>query len=171
MTEQVPEKRPAGEVTDRLLEEVHGDADMSRPLPTSAGALLILLRAVAGAFVALHIYSHLAHFYNDAGLDLNPVTDPDGYETAQIVFVAGNIIQLLFYVVLAAFIYFGRNWARILMMLLTVISISTSFVTWLASDLHLTSFTHLLSIALDILILLALSSRDSAAYAQRRRRT
>ncbi|WP_447587649.1 hypothetical protein [Microbacterium lacticum] len=49
----------------------------------------------------------------------------------------------------------------------TAISISTAFVSWWARDQEITLQTTLLSLAVDILVLLALSSRSAAAYARR----
>ena len=48
-----------------------------------------------------------------------------------------------------------------------MISISASFLQWWAGGHEITITTTLLSIGLDILILLALSSRSAAAYARR----
>lgn len=171
MSAQLPEKRPAGEATDRLLEEVVGDADMPRPLPTWAGTLLILLRVVAGAFLTFHLSHHLDRFLDDVGLRAGDFSSTGTDDVVEAAFVSGNAVQLVVYLVLAVFIFAGSNWARVVIMVFTVLSISVSFATWIASDMHLAHFVQLLAIALDILILLALSSRDSAAYAQRRRRT
>ena len=44
----------------------------------------------------------------------------------------------------------------------------TAFVSWWVRDQEITLQTTLLSLAVDILVLLALSSRSTAAYARRR---
>lgn len=64
-------------------------------------------------------------------------------------------------------IFRGSNAARVLVMVVTAISISTAFVSWWARDQEITLQTTLLSLAVDILVLLALSSRSAAAYARR----
>lgn len=51
---------------------------------------------------------------------------------------------------------------------LAAISIVTAFVSWWVRDQEITLQTTLLSLAVDILVLLALSSRSAAAYARRR---
>jgi hypothetical protein len=51
-----------------------------------------------------------------------------------------------------------------------VLSISTAFTGWWAQGQDIRVGTTLVTLALDILILLALSSRSAAAYAHRRRR-
>ncbi|MBN9181107.1 MAG: hypothetical protein J0J00_11300, partial [Microbacterium sp.] len=75
-------------------------------------------------------------------------------------------------VVLAVFIYRGRNWARVIVMSIAVISITGSFVAWWwqGEEITLGGSASLLSLGLDILVLLALSSRSSAAYARRNQR-
>ena len=68
---------------------------------------------------------------------------------------------------LAFLIYRGVNWARVLVMGFSVVSISFSFAAWWAEDQEITINTTFVTLAFDILVLLALSSRDAAAYARR----
>jgi uncharacterized membrane protein YfcA len=75
----------------------------------------------------------------------------------------------LFQLFLAWRVYKGRNWARDLVMVLAAISTTSSFVGWAVSGNQITFRTTLLTVALDILMLLTLSSRDAAAYAKSRR--
>ncbi|MNW67945.1 hypothetical protein D3C74_466250 [compost metagenome] len=49
-------------------------------------------------------------------------------------------------------------------MVLAAISTTSSFVGWAVSGDQITLRTTLLTVALDILVLLTLSSRDAAAY-------
>ncbi len=72
--------------------------------------------------------------------------------------------------VLAILIYRGRNWPRVIVMLISVISIISSFVAWWAVGEEITLAGTFLSLSLDILVLLALSSRSAAAYARRNER-
>ena len=71
---------------------------------------------------------------------------------------------------LALFILTGHNWARVIVMTFSVISISASFVQWWAEGRRSRSAATLLTLGLDILVLLALSSRSAAAYARRNER-
>ncbi|WP_447348634.1 hypothetical protein, partial [Salmonella enterica] len=59
--------------------------------------------------------------------------------------------------VLALFIYLGRNWARVLVLIVSTISIVSAFVSWWAQGQQLTLDGSLTTLALDILVLLALS--------------
>ena len=70
----------------------------------------------------------------------------------------------------AIFIFFGHNWARVLIMIVAVVSISTTFVAWAADEQAITLEGTFFSLGLDVLLLLALSSRSAAAYARRNER-
>ena len=77
---------------------------------------------------------------------------------------------LLFDAILAILILRGHNWARVVIMTFSALSISASFIQWWAEGQEITITTTLLQLGLDILILLALSSRSAAAYARRNER-
>jgi hypothetical protein len=55
-------------------------------------------------------------------------------------------------------------------MAFSVISITGAFIQWWSEDQEITISGSLLTLGLDILILLALSSRSAAAYARRNER-
>ena len=59
----------------------------------------------------------------------------------------------------------GRNWARVVVMVFSTLSIASSFVAWWAQGQEITLQSTFLSLSLDILILLAVSSQSAAAYA------
>ena len=81
--------------------------------------------------------------------------------------VLNCMIWLTFYLVLAWLVWRGVNWARIASMMLATVSILVPFIDWWRSGLDISLRTTLLSLSLDILILLALSSRAARAYARR----
>jgi predicted membrane chloride channel (bestrophin family) len=58
----------------------------------------------------------------------------------------------------------------VLVMLFSVFSITTSFTAWWVAGEEIKIETTFLSLSLDILVLLALSSRSAAAYARRKER-
>ena len=78
-------------------------------------------------------------------------------------------IVLIVAVVLAVLVYFGSNAARITVMIFATLSIVSRGSTT-SPDEEITLRTTLVTLALDILVLLALSSRAARAYAQRPRR-
>lgn len=169
--ERHPEKRPAFEPP---LDPTTADPAMRRPLSIVAGSVLVLLRAVAGALWAASVAFELPTWLRaiagaasgnaDESLDLT-VSDL-GVGTAVFLGVLGAVFVVQ--VVFGILILFGSNLARVLVMLLSVGSISASFVGWWAYGQEITVATTLLTLSLDILVLLALSSRDAAAYARRK---
>lgn len=163
-----PEKRPAFEPPSRLLKPLGYDPDMPRPASTVAGTVLVLLRVAVGVLVLVAIGLNW-----DAALadpDLGIEADGDTSDAARWLVIVSSSIVLLVDLVLAILIFRGRNWARVLVMLIAVLSISTVFVAWWAAGQEVTIQTTYLSVALDILLLLALSSRSAAAYARRKER-
>lgn len=168
------EKRPAFESPAALAERTVVDPEMRRPAATTVGAALVVLRVVAGVIwlVALSLqWRDLVSDEFDAVLDVQ-VTGDESTAAADlglaVVLVLGGIV-LLFDLVLAVFIYRGHNWARIVVMVVATLSISGSFVTWWVGDQEVTLQTTFLTLSLDILIMLALSSRAARAYARRPR--
>lgn len=172
-----PRKRVAFEPP---LDPTAGDAAMHRPTATVAGAVLVLLRAIAGALwavsVAFSLPPWLQQIAGAASGDASASTDPElaafadlGIGTAVFLSVMGALFVVQ--VVLGIRILFGGNLSRVLVMLISVGSISASFVGWWELGLEITVRTTLLTLSLDILVLLALSSRGAAAYARRPRRS
>ncbi|GAA3639095.1 hypothetical protein GCM10022200_23150 [Microbacterium awajiense] len=166
-----PHKRPAFEPAERLLQPVEYDPEMRRPLSTVAGAALILLRQLVGVVVlvgfAIGWESILDALASVSEFD--PPAADDNDVVLWFVIAAGGTI-LAINSVLAILVYLGRNWPRVIVMSFTVLSISTVFVAWWVQGQEITINGALVSVGLDILILLALSSRSAAAYARRNER-
>jgi hypothetical protein len=170
-TERVPRKRAAFESPTRLATPLAHDPDMARPASTVAGAVLVLLRVLAGAgwLVAVALdWRTLAH-EADAQLDGVSLTqDEIGWGLGVFAVVLG--LFLLADAALAFLILRGRNTPRVIVMLFSTLSIGTSFVAWWVQGQDIRIQTTLLTLALDILVLLALSSRSAAGYARRHER-
>ena len=168
-----PGKRPAYEPVERLLRRPDGDPDMRRPMSTVTGGVMVLLRAAAGLLllgaVALAWPAIIAD--PDVVLVLDGV---DSFDLAQqlalwVVLAVGGFV-VVFDLVCAIFVLRGHNWARVAVMVVSVLSISTTFFAWWAQGQEIRVDETFVSLALDILVLLALSSRSAAAYARRRER-
>lgn len=170
--ERHPEKRVAFEPP---VDPTTADPAMRRPASIVTGSVLVLLRAAAGALWAasvafslppwLRAFAGAASGNADEPLDLS-VSDL-GVGTAVFLGVLGVVCAVQ--VVLGIRIFFGGNLARVLVMVISVGSISASFVGWWTYGQQITVNTTLITLSLDILVLLALSSRDAAAYARRPR--
>jgi hypothetical protein len=67
-------------------------------------------------------------------------------------------------------VFFGRNWARILLMLSCVVTATTAFIGNANGSDVVTLATSLPTVGLSIMVLLALSSHRARDYATRGRR-
>jgi hypothetical protein len=163
-----PNKRPAFEPASELLKPVHADPDMKRPVSTVAGAALVFLRVLAGIVWIVSVAAGWSNFVRDIDVSFDDFAyAPQLAEVTLLVVMIVIGLFLLADAILALFILRGHNWARVVVMTFSAISISASFLQWWAGGLDIRISTTLLSIGLDILILLALSSRSAAAYARR----
>ncbi len=143
------------------------DSRDRRPAPIVVGALLVAARAIAALALALvAVTGEGAHLVVDlAGV-------PAGL-AAQLA-LAGAVGVLVLFAVPELFIawrvYLGRNWARLLAMTLSTLAIAVQALGHVAGGDRITLQTTLPGLALDILLLLALSSRRARIYARRDRR-
>ncbi|WP_318244069.1 LssY C-terminal domain-containing protein [Oerskovia rustica] len=142
-----------------------------RPAATTVGALLVVLGVVADliwlANLALHWDQTLRSLFLGGDVTQADIDQASGPLLVLVVVLLSLVA--LFQLFLAWRVYKGRNWARDLVMVLATISTTSSFVGWAVSGNQITFRTTLLTVALDILMLLTLSSRDAAAYARSRR--
>ena len=169
--ERTPRKRAAFESPARLAPRLAHDPGMKRPASNVAGAVLVLLRVLAGAgwLVAVAMDWRVLAHEADAQLDGVSLTAEEiGWGLGVFAVILG--LFLLTDAVLAFLILRGRNTPRVIVMLFSTLSIGTSFVAWWVQGQDIRIQTTLLTLALDILVLLALSSRSAAAYARRHER-
>ncbi|WP_460772876.1 hypothetical protein [Microbacterium sp. GXF7504] len=170
MTEE-PRKRPAFESPARLAQRPEADPTMKRPISTVAGAVLVFLRVAAGLLWMLALtlrWPELVHAV-DAQLDgVSLDADELGLGLGVIWAVAGVVLGID--LALGVLILLGFNTPRVIVMLFAVVSTTSAFVAWWATGQEIHIDTTLLTVALDILVLLALSSRSAAAYARRNER-
>ena len=170
MSEDAPhERRPAYEPPLRLLRPTPYDPDMPRPAATVAGGVMVLLSAAVTVLMMVDLAAHWRGYAEEALRDLDgivPSADVFDASLALILAVLGAIA--LVEAVCGVLILRGGNAARVLVMAVATVSIVTAFVSWWVQGQEITLQTTLLSLAVDILVLLALSSRSAAAYARRR---
>lgn len=159
-----PRKRAAIEPVSTLItREEHSD-QVRRPASTVLGAVFILARALAGLLwigAFLLIWADLAR---DAELDAEATS------VVAWVVSGASAFGVLILLVFAWLIWRGNNAARILVMSGLTLSIISAAVGYFAMGEEISIRTSLVLLGLDILVLLALSSRDSRAWARRRRR-
>ncbi len=167
------EKRPAFEPPAALVAPVAGPPVMRRPISTTVGAALVLLRVLAGAVWLGALSLQWDQVFTEAVDEVgDPITGDAFAATSQAVYTFTVIligVVLLIDLVLGVLTWLGLNWPRIVVMVISTISISSSFVTWWVGDQEITLQTTFVTLALDILVMLALSSRSARAYARRPR--
>ena len=143
----------------------HTDSRDKRPAQIVFGAAVGFFRGLAFLPIALLLLL-LPIQYLQA---MQGVTI-DGGRPALI--LAGCIVAIvsLVDIGLAVAVFFGRNWARIWLMLSCVLTITTAFVGNARGSEVVTLATTLPTVGLSILVLLALSSHRARAFAERGRR-
>lgn len=166
-----PRKRAAFEPPASLFAPLNGDPGMHRPTTITAGTLLLLLRVLAGILLIVGLWLEWPDVMDSADLVLGDDTltaQEEQFALWIVIALMGVSLVVQLSVVLS--LWWGRNWARLTVMGFAVISISTAFTTWFLREQEITLRTSLLAVGLDVLILLALSSRSAAAYSRRRER-
>jgi hypothetical protein len=133
--------------------------------------MLVFLRVASGLVVLLTIVLDWRKALTEVDLTVEGMdTTPDMAQAALVGVVIFLGVVLLVDAALALFILTGHNWARVTVMTFSAISIAGAFVQWWSEGQEITISGSLLTLGLDILILLALSSRSAAAYARRNER-
>ncbi|WP_076682339.1 hypothetical protein [Microbacterium sp. RU33B] len=164
-----PAKRSAYEPVEQLLARTGYDPDMKRPLTITAGVLLVVLRVLAGVYVIIDFGLNWDSVIRDASIEIDGVAwSPEALRDSFVAFAVILGAALLIDAVMALLVYRGVNWARVLVMTVSVVSISSSFAAWWVQGERIHLDGTFLTLALDILVLLALSSRSAAAYARRK---
>jgi hypothetical protein len=142
------------------------DSRDKRPAPTAIGALFVLGRGLFALYFAVSVIVAPEQFSKD-------IASIDDDTSRAIAVAAVAAVPLLFAaaeVWLAWRIFLGRNWARLVAMGLSTVAIATQAGAVLAGGPGITLQTNLPGLALDILLLLALSSERSLVYARRPRK-
>ncbi|MGH3689097.1 MAG: hypothetical protein ACRDT7_02980 [Microbacterium sp.] len=142
---------------------------MKRPLATGLGTVLMSLRVLWG-FVSILVYVLNWKAIREeifASADGTLMVAPDVADVFLIVGLSALGLWYLFYGVLAGLVFAGSNWARIAAMSFASISIIVVFLDWWNDGIQVTFRTSLASVALDILVLLALSAQSARGFARR----
>jgi hypothetical protein len=147
------------------------DSRNRRPATTIVGAVFVGARAAAAALLAISMV-----FFKDAhvGSLVQPVAGPAVTEAqAELAVTAATVVVLLFAlaeILLAWFVFRGRNWARTVAMALSTAAICAQAVDVFHGGPDITLQSNFPGLTLDILLLLALSSKRSRDYALRPRK-
>lgn len=165
MHKRAPRKRLATEPIESWLSaEDTGSPHSKRPAATVIGVIFVLGRACAGALWLTAFTLQWPEIARE--VELETEIRPAVYS----IFLVGGLIGVLLLVALGIAIWRGSNLARVLVMLGLTLSISVAAIGYFTNGEEITIRTTLLTVALDIIVLLALSSRDARAWARSRSR-
>jgi hypothetical protein len=146
--------------------DVTTDSRDRRPAPTAIGAAFVFVRGLLALYLAISL-----------------LASPDAFASDLAVVPAGAERTVAFWVVAAVLMVFaaaelgvawavllGRNWARLTAMTLSTAAILAQAANVVQGGPGITLQTNLPGLAVDILLLLALSSERALVYARRERK-
>lgn len=147
------------------------DSRNRRPATTIVGTVFVCARAAAAVLLALSMVffrdEHVASWAQSvAGAGVTAAQ-------TELAVTAATVVVLLFAlteVLLAWFVFLGRNWARTMAMAFSTAAICIQAVDVFRGGPDITLRSNLPGLTLDILLLLALSSKRSRDYALRPRK-
>lgn len=158
---ELAKKRTAHEPVEALLGN-HETAQQPtrRPVTTALGAVLVFLRGIGGA--AVLIYTIL--FWHEFEIELQGA----GIDASDVYpwLVAISAVTIFVLLLLVVLVWRGNNGARIAVMCWVTLSTVTTAVGHFTLGEQITLQTTLVLVALDVLVLLALSSKDSRAWSR-----
>jgi hypothetical protein len=137
-----------------------------RPVPTTLGFLLMLMRIGAGALTVGVLALAWPELLRAESVT---ISDPANADLALGIVVGLLVFGLLVYLALAVLVFFGSNWARIASMTFSAFIIVATAVDFFNGGPQVTLRSNLLGLPLDILVVLALSSQRARLWARHRR--
>lgn len=162
---------PSEEV-EAVIHADQADAARRRPIPLTVafGILLMVARVAAGVVSLSWVLAHGEEVIAELQI-VRPLLE-SGFSTADLMVVIRSVIigYLVTYLVLAIFVYRSHNWARMVTLTISAISILMWAALWLSDAAETTLVLNLLGTALEILVLLALSSETARVFSNLGRR-
>lgn len=169
MTELPAKRGVTSDAVDLLASATHTDVNPAergpRPSAITGGAILVWLRALGGLLWLAGFARALPEVAHD--IDLSR----DEQDLLLGIVVTVDLAWVILLAVMAWLVLLGSNAARMLVMAGTTLSITAAALAYFSSGEEITVRTTLLTLTLDILILLALSSKDARAWSRGRRRS
>jgi uncharacterized membrane protein len=140
------------------------DSRDKRPVQIVVGATSAFVRSFG--FVILAIALIVASQFPDAVVDVESDTFSTETETAVALIVGGVLVAVgaLVDLISGIAVLRGRNWARMLLMLYSAVAIGVAFVQNATGAQRITLQGNLLTVAISILVLLALTSHRARDF-------
>ena len=146
------------------LGEVPTDSREKRPAPIIVGTLFMVLGALSTAIIALAVVAAWPELL--ASIDV----DGDDGEWVLVVVLVFLALLALAELFLAWQVFLGSNWARVVALTANSIGLGLQVFSLETGGPAITIDTSLIPVALDILLLLALSSHAATTYARSSRK-
>ncbi|POH67201.1 MULTISPECIES: hypothetical protein [Cryobacterium] len=141
---------------------------VKRPPSVIGGVLLMGVRALTGGFAILTVVLSWDSFVGTIVVNGEKLARSDPPAAGAVLgwLLAAYGLYLVLYLGLAVLVFTGHNWARVVAMSFASVSILLSFADYALNGAQITLRTSLVSVTIDILILLALSSTQARHYAR-----
>ncbi len=147
------------------LDERREARAQKRPLSTVLGVILMLVGGVVGTVIVLAIIAGWREILEEASASLS-AQESQILDAFMLVLVIVAALGVAFYYLLAILVFRGSNWARVAALTYTGFLVLVSAIDFL-SGATITLGKDLFGLPLDILVMLALSSRSSRLWARR----
>lgn len=135
---------------------------VGRPAAIVGGSLLVFLRAASGVLWGINLVIAWPKIVADDGLS------PDESAVAFTLACAGGVFWVALFTVLGLLTWRGSRGARLLLMFGSTVSIIVAAADYFSAGQEITVRTTLMTLTLDILVLLAFSSKNARAWSQSR---
>jgi hypothetical protein len=157
---------PAPKVDTELLA---AERAYKRPTPILIGSLLMLLRVFAGIGTIAGIFVMWRTYLAADDLDVSGLSPAEVDALRDFILwilVIGAACAVLIYMVLTILVFRGSNWARIATMIFAAIVIVSGAIDYFNGGAQFTLRATLIGSALDILVVLALSSQSARVWSR-----
>ncbi len=157
---------PSEQIRSAIAAE-DAEAAYRRPVPITVafGVLLMLVRVVVGAFTISTAVADDGGWVARVAPIRALITDGLPLEVVVVSARVGLVAYLAAYLVLSVFVYRGRSWARVAGLLLGTTGVLVWASLWIGGSARTTVALGLVGTALEILVILALSSDSARVYA------
>ncbi|WP_243061622.1 LssY C-terminal domain-containing protein [Humibacter sp. RRB41] len=139
-----------------------------RPVSIVLGSGLLVLRVIAGVVGIVIASIGWKAYVNSVTIDYAEGEVSETLNTAAaVIALSVSIIAVLVQLGLITLIFRGSNWARLLAMIVSALTVIFAAVDYFNGGPNVNLRANLLGLPLDILVLLALSAEQSSAWARR----
>ncbi|RFA07845.1 hypothetical protein B7R54_00425 [Subtercola boreus] len=145
---------------------------VKRPISIYVSYLLMVVRGAIGVGSVIAVLTTWAENIATVTIELPVGLDVDSHDLANAVLwavIGAAIFGYLVYLLLAQLVFAGFNWARFLVLGISLLGAGTVAIDYFTNGTAITLTTGLVNLSFDILVLFSLSSADARVFARQRR--